>query len=109
MPLLPVGAAIDDPLFCRRQHAGVEPAGADAADLLAPDQPAVLQRPQVLHHRGQAHLQRHGQLADRRGSRRQPRQHFAAGRIGKGLERAIEASRILKHVLNYRGMGGESR
>src|SRR4029450_12585222 len=65
VPDLPFGPAINQPSFGRGQHAGLQPASANAALLLAPDHAAALERLQMLEHRRQTHGKRFRQLADR--------------------------------------------
>ena len=109
MPLLPFGAAINEPLLGRAQHARLEPAGPNTALLFAPDQTAALERLKVLEHRGQTHPERLRELADRGGSTSKPGKHPATGGIREGLEGAIKLGRTVKHTLKYRVGSGESR
>src|SRR4249919_2073881 len=105
----PFAASVHQPLLSRRQHSRIQPAGAYPAFLLASDQSAALERPQMLEHCRQAHGERLGQFADRCRSACQPGEHSTPGRVRKGLEGAIEPGRFVKHTLNYRVAWRESR
>ena len=76
-------------------------AGAHPADLLRADQAACLQNLEMLQHGRQRDGERLGKLADRGRPTAQPLDHDPAGRIGKGLEEAVEPSRLVKHILKY--------
>jgi len=109
VPLLPFGAAINEPLLGGAEHTRLEPAGPHTALLFAPDQTAALERLKVLEHRGQTHPERLRELADRGWSAGKPGKHPAPGWVRQGLEGAIKFGRIVKHTLKYLVAGGGSQ
>jgi hypothetical protein len=62
----------------------------------------VLEDLQVLHDRGERHVERLGQLADRRQPAAEPLDHRAPAGIRQRVEHTIERSVSLKHLLDQR-------
>ncbi len=86
----------------RGQRGGLDAARADPADLLGADEATRLQDLQVLDDAGEGHVERSGELADRRRASAEPFDHVAAAGVGQGLEHPIERGALVKHVLEYR-------
>src|SRR5262245_1075845 len=98
-----------DPGFRVIERAGQHAAGPHTPDLLATDQPALLQHLQMLQQRGHGHGKRLGDLADRRRAAAQSVDDRAPRRVGQRLEYAIEATAIVRHMPNYNGGKRPSR
>ena len=105
----PLGPAVDQPFLGLGQRAGLQPAGPDPALLLAADEPADLERLEVLEHRRQAHGEGLSEFADRGRAVSQAGQHPPPGAVGKRLEGTVEPGRIVKHMIKYRVAGMASR
>ena len=86
---------------------GAQPAGDDAAGLVASDQPGIRQHVEMLHHRRQRHRKRLGQRADREPvGLAQAGEQRAPGWVGERGKGAVERSgRIVNHVVKYRRAG----
>ena len=65
------------------------------------DDAAVLEDLEVLDDRGERHVERLGQLADRRRAAREAVDHRAPRRIGQRVEHAVERGVMVKHMLDY--------
>ena len=72
------------------QRAGVEPAGTPLRVAAARDEPGPLQHLEVLRHRGEAHVERLGQLRHRGLPLHQAIEDGATGRIGERGEGQAE-------------------
>ena len=77
-----------------------------SAGFPAHDQPGVGEHREVLHHRGQRHGKRPGELADRQVALAEPRQERTPGGVGERREGAVERGvggglSILNHWVKY--------
>src|SRR5215207_1578202 len=90
-----------DPLTAGRQCFWGELVRAHATDLVRRDDPGVLEHLEVLHDRGQRHVEWTSQLADRRRGAHQAFDHGAPAAVGESVEHPVESIRILKHMLKY--------
>jgi hypothetical protein len=97
----PGRASICNPLLNGTERHRFDPAGADAADLLRPDQSAFFKHLKVLNDRRQRHIERPRELAHRRRPAAQPLHHDPPGRVRQRLEDEIEWSTLVKHLLKY--------
>ena len=61
------------------------------------DELRLLEQLDVLLHSGQRHAEGLGELADRRAAGAEPFEDGAAGGVGEGCERAVDARWILNH------------
>jgi len=71
----------------------------------AVDQPGTLEHAEVLGHRGQAHVERLGQLSDVGGAASQSRENLAPGRVRQCRERPVEPYRLFNHQVEYKRAG----
>jgi hypothetical protein len=80
---------------------GVEPAGDGASGFRACQEPRIGQHVEMLHHRGQRHRERRGELADRQiGRGRKPHHQRAPSRVRQCGESAVEGGiQKLNHVV----------
>src|SRR6185312_16623065 len=82
------------------QRPGDELIGADPPGLRRADDAGLLQDAQVLDHRRQRHVERPGQLADRRRTAGQPLDHGPPAAVAQCAEHPVEL-RILRHAPKY--------
>ena len=99
--VFPLDPPLVDPALGLAERARVEGAGAHPAELLRPHQARRLEHAEVLHGRRQGHRQRAGQVAHRRRPAAQPLHHRPPCGVGEGVEQAIEAGRLVNHILKY--------
>ena len=81
-----------EPLERALERAALQTATHDAADLVARDEPGILQDAQMLDKTRQRHPERLGQLADRMLAVAELRQHGAPRRIGERAEYGVETA-----------------
>src|SRR3984957_3312381 len=93
----PERAVLGNPCFRFLQGTGGEPAAARAPGFSLGDEASLLQDPQVLHHRRQAHPVGPGQLRDGGLAARQGRDDGTARGVGERLKGGVESSVILNH------------
>src|SRR5271163_3853658 len=108
-PALPFEASCADPLLRLAERAGLDPAGADAAEFLADDETGPFEHRQVLGYRGERHRQGTRQLADAGGAERQTLDDSPPRRIGERLKCEIESVGSVKHLLLYRSANRKAR
>src|SRR5438309_635289 len=88
---LPNRAAFGDPISRDRESRGFDAAGANAPGLLGPDQAAVLQHLEMLHHRRERDLER---LGEARYGDRAPAElleNGAPGGVAEGMKDHVDA------------------
>ena len=78
------------PLERAPEGAALQTAAHHAADLVAGDEPGVLQDAQMLDEAGERHAEWLGQLADRLLAAAEPGQHRAPRGIGERAEHGVE-------------------
>jgi hypothetical protein len=96
-----------EPLVGFFHRLGAQLAGDNAAGLVARHQAGIRQHVEMFHHRGQRHLERPGEVADRDGvGLAQPRQQRTPRRIGECRECAVKRrGQIVNHKVKYRRAG----
>src|ERR1700677_4365800 len=101
-PALPFDASGVEPLLGFAERLGLDPAGADAAGLLADDETGPFEHRQMLGDRGKRHRERAPELADAGRAERKPLDHRPPRGIGERMKREIESVGSVKHSLLYR-------
>jgi len=87
---LPVFAIAVEPQRGLEDRPGIEPASADPAGALLPDETGPDQHLDVARHRLQRDVERRGQLRDQQIRAIEPDQHRAPDRVGQRSENAVE-------------------
>ena len=95
------GSPLRDPLLSHLQCSRVDAAGAHSANLLGPDDSAVLQHLEVLDDRGERYRERSGELADRGRPSRQPLDNEPSAWDRERMEDPFGLNRLVKHGLKY--------
>ena len=91
---LPVLAVAIEPQRGVEDRSGVEPAAADPAGALLPDEAGADQDLDVARHRLERDVERRGQFRDQQIRAVEPGQHRAPHRIGQRGEHAVERRRV---------------
>jgi hypothetical protein len=100
-PRVPEGFVTIEPFERALERAPLQPAIDDPADLVARDEPRILEDVEMLDEAGQRHPERLGQIADRLFPGAQPRERRPAGRVGQRAEDGVETvARILNHMVH---------
>jgi hypothetical protein len=81
---------IADPLLQGVESSGLDPAGADPAQLFRPGQPAFFEDLEVLRHRGERNAQRRGQGRHRHRTLAQPVEHRPPRGVPQGVKQAVD-------------------
>ena len=90
------------PLERAPEGAALQTAAHHAADLVAGDEPGVLQDAQMLDEAGERHAERRGQLADRTLALPQLREDGAPRRVGERAEHGVEAGGVIvNHLVHF--------
>ncbi len=99
---MPERLRVVEPAIHRTKPTHVELAALHAAMLHGGHQPGRLEDAQVLEDGRQRHVERLGQLADRRPAAGQPRQHGAARRVGERAKHRVQPGFLIHNQLvNY--------
>src|SRR4051812_46118325 len=99
-PFVPELAVSLEPIDRILERSRLEPAGAALGVAPTRDESCAFQDLQVLGDGGQADVERLGKLVDRHFSRGEAREDGAAGGVGQGSERGVEAVVLGHRVVN---------
>jgi hypothetical protein len=95
----PEAAVLGDPVFGLFQGSGGKAAEARTANLFLPDETGLLEDVDVLHHGGQGHAVRFGEIGQGSFAEHEGSEDGAASGVGESAKGGIEGCGILNHMV----------